>query len=111
MSDALDQIFAALANPARRQMLRRLQEGPATVMELAAPSGLTQPTVSSHLKVLEKAGLVTRGREAQTRPVVLNAERLEKAWNWLGDYKAFWEVSLERLERYAQTLPDEETDP
>lgn len=101
---AIDRIFAALANPTRRAMLDRLAQGEATVMELAAPFALSQPTISSHLRVLEEAGLVTKGRAANTRPVRLTAAPLASVHDWLGGYAAFWEGGLARLEDYARTL-------
>src|ERR671914_1563677 len=94
----LDLTFAALADPTRRAILARLAEGEATVNELVAPFALTQPTISKHLKVLERAGLVSRGRSAQFRPVRLNAGPLAAAAQWLGDYRGFWEASLDQLE-------------
>jgi DNA-binding transcriptional ArsR family regulator len=102
--EQLDRVFAALADPTRRAILARLADGEATVNELVAPFGLRQPTISQHLKVLERAGLVTRGREAQFRPVRLNAAPLAGAARWLGDYRRFWEQSLERLDAYVGDL-------
>src|SRR5881394_2008139 len=96
----LDRVFAALADPTRRAILARLANGEATVNELVAPFELRQPTISKHLKVLEAAGLVTRGREAQFRPVRLNAAPLAGAAKWIGDYRRFWEESLDRLDAY-----------
>ncbi|NUP04949.1 MAG: winged helix-turn-helix transcriptional regulator [Polyangiaceae bacterium] len=100
----LDQVFAALADPTRRAILARLANGEATVNELVAPFELSQPTISNHLKVLERAGLVSRGRDAQFRPVRLNAAPLASAAAWLGDYRRFWEESLDRLDDYVQDL-------
>ncbi len=100
----LDLVFGALADATRRGILSRLARGAATVNELVAPSGLSQPTVSQHLKVLEVAGLVTRGREARYRPVALNAKTLETAAQWIGDYKRCWEDSLDQLEDFVKTL-------
>ena len=96
----LDRIFSALADPTRRTILSRLAQGEATVNALVAPSGLSQPTVSKHLKILEQAGLVSRGRAAQTRPVRLEPAPLKAAAQWLGDYEAFWNASYDRLEAY-----------
>jgi DNA-binding transcriptional ArsR family regulator len=104
----LDLVFSALADPTRRAILARLAEGEATVNELVGPSELSQPTISKHLKVLERAGLVSRGREAQFRPVRLNAAPLEGAAEWLGDYRRFWEESLDRLDVYVKELKRKE---
>ena len=100
----LDRVFGALADPTRRAILARLANGEATVNELVALSDFSQPTVSQHLKVLERAGLVSRGREAQFRPVRLDAAPLAGAARWLGDYRRFWEESLDRLDEYARDL-------
>ncbi len=101
---SLDTVFSALADPTRRAILARLARGEATVNQLVGPSRLSQPTVSKHLKALERAGLVTRGRDAQYRPVRLNAAPLARAAAWLGDYRQFWEESLDQLEVYAKEL-------
>jgi DNA-binding transcriptional ArsR family regulator len=98
----LDLVFAALADPTRRAILARLAAGEATVNELVTPTTLSQPTVSKHLKVLERAGLVSRGREAQFRPVRLNAAPLAEADRWLGDYRRFFTESLDRLDTYVK---------
>jgi len=100
----LDRVFAALADPTRRAILSRLARGDATVNELVAPFDLSQPTISKHLKVLEAAGLVSRGRSAQFRPVRLNAAPLAEAADWLGDYRRFWVESFDRLEDYVIQL-------
>ncbi len=100
----LDLVFASLADPTRRAILARLAKGEATVNELVAPFGLSQPTISKHLKVLERAGLVSRGKHAQYRPVRLNAAPLESAVQWLGNYRRFWEVSLDQLDDYVSDL-------
>jgi DNA-binding transcriptional ArsR family regulator len=105
-SSPLDRVFAALSDPTRRAILSRLAAGQATVKELVAPFSLSQPTISKHLKVLEAAGLVTRGRDQQFRPVVLNATPLAEAADWLGDYRQFWEDRLDRLEDYVKDLRD-----
>ena len=102
--EQLDLVFAALADPTRRAILARLAAGEATVNELVAPSDLSQPTISKHLKVLEYAGLVSRGRDAQFRPVRLNAAPLAGAAQWLGDYRRFWAESLDRLDTYVKEL-------
>lgn len=106
MPDAqqLDRVFAALADPTRRAILARLAVGDATVNELVAPSDLSQPTISKHLKVLERAGLVSRGRNAHFRPVRLNPKPLADAAQWIGDYRRFWEESLDQLGSYAREL-------
>lgn len=103
-ADALSQVFAALADPTRRAMLERLADGEATVSELMEPFALAQPTISKHLKVLERAGLVTRSQRANTRPCQLNAAPLEELATWVGGYRRFWEESLDRLDDYVQTL-------
>ncbi len=107
-SSQLDHLFAALADPTRRAILTRLAEGEATVNELVAPFALSQPTISKHLKVLERAGLVSRGREAQFRPVRLEATPLAGAVLWLGDFRRFWAEAFDRLDVYAQDLKRKE---
>jgi DNA-binding transcriptional ArsR family regulator len=106
--EQLDLVFAALADPTRRAILAQLAAGEATVNELVAPSDLSQPTISKHLKVLEHAGLVSRGRDAQFRPVRLNAAPLAGAAQWLGDYRRFWAESLDRLDGYVKELKRKE---
>lgn len=103
-SDPLSQTFAALADPTRRAILARLCSGEATVSELAEPFDMSLPAVSKHLKVLERAGLVSRGREAQWRPCKLDAGPLKDASGWLERYRQFWEQSLDRLESYLDEL-------
>jgi DNA-binding transcriptional ArsR family regulator len=110
MQDQLDLIFTALANPTRRAMLDRLSLGVATVTDLGAPFALSQPTISSHIKILEAAGLVTRGRTANMRPVQLDAAALAQAHLWIGRYAQFWTDALERLETYATSLEQQETE-
>ena len=105
----LDLVFAALADPTRRAILARLAQGEATVNDLVAPFDLAQPTISKHLKVLEGAGLVSRGRSAQFRPVRLEAGPLEGVAQWVGGYQRFWAQSHDRLEDYVKTLQAEET--
>jgi uncharacterized protein YndB with AHSA1/START domain/DNA-binding transcriptional ArsR family regulator len=105
----LDLVFAALSDPTRRAILARLAKGEATVNELVAPFKLRQPTISKHLKVLEGAGLVTRGRQAQFRPVRLNPAPLAGAAQWFGDYRRFWEESLTQLGDYAKELQHKES--
>ncbi len=96
----LDRTFAALADPTRRAILDRLAEGEASVTELAAPFEMTLPAVSKHLKVLERAGLVSRGRRAQYRPCHLEVEPLREANSWLESYRRTWEGRLDRLDAY-----------
>ncbi len=102
--EQLDRVFAALADPTRRAILARLAGGEATVNELVAPFDLSQPTISKHLKVLEGAGLVSRGRNAQFRPVRINAAPLAGAARWIGDYQRCWEESLDQLDLYVKDL-------
>jgi DNA-binding transcriptional ArsR family regulator len=97
--DRLNDTFAALADPTRRAILARLMGGEATVTELAEPFAMTLPAVSKHLKVLEKAGLITRGREAQWRPCRLDADPLREVADWLDGYRRFWERTQERYRR------------
>jgi DNA-binding transcriptional ArsR family regulator len=106
----LDATFAALADPTRRAILTRLAAGEATVGELAAPFAMSQPAVSKHLKVLERAGLVSRGRDAQRRPVRLEAAPLEAATAWLESYRAYWEESYQRLENLLTDLQKDKKD-
>ena len=103
-AEHLDRTFSALAHPARRVILSRLASGEASVTELAAPFQMSQPAVSKHLKVLERAGLITRGREAQWRPCKLQAEPLKAAADWVEEYRKFWEQSFDRLGEYLQQL-------
>jgi DNA-binding transcriptional ArsR family regulator len=104
MTDTLSRTFAALADPTRRAMLARLSEGEATVGELAEPFDMTFAAVSKHLRVLQEAGLVTRGRTAQYRPAQLDARPLAAASAWIGDYAKFWEDSLTALDQYLNVL-------
>jgi DNA-binding transcriptional ArsR family regulator len=94
----LDATFAALADPTRRAILARLASGDASVSELAEPFAMSQPAISKHLKVLERAGLISRGRDAQRRPCHLEAKPLAAAVDWLERYRQFWEQSFERLD-------------
>jgi DNA-binding transcriptional ArsR family regulator len=98
-SDRLNDIFAALADPTRRAILARLTAGEATVTELAEPFAMSLPAVSKHLKVLERAGLIARGREAQWRPCRLEADPLKEVADWVEGYRRFWEESERRYER------------
>ena len=104
----LDRIFAALSDATRRAILARLATGSATVNEIVEPFALSQPTISKHLQVLERAGLVSRSRDAQFRPVQLNAAPLATAARWLGDYRRFWAESLDRLDDHVQQLKRKE---
>jgi len=97
-AEQLDATFAALADPTRRAILARLKRGEASVNELAAPFAMSQPAISKHLKVLEKAGLIARGRDAQRRPCRIVAKPLGEADAWLQAYRDFWEGSFERLD-------------
>jgi DNA-binding transcriptional ArsR family regulator len=94
----LDATFAALADPTRRAILARLASGDASVRELAKPFSMSQPAISKHLKVLERAGLISRGQDAQRRPRRLEAKRLEEATEWLERYREFWEGNYQRLD-------------
>lgn len=98
LTPKLDATFAALADPTRRAILARLASGEASVMELAKPFAMSQPAISRHLKVLENAGLISRGRDAQRRPCRLEAAPLAEANGWLEGYRRFWEESFERLD-------------
>ena len=102
--DHLSATFSALSDPTRRAILARLATGETTVTELAEPFEMSLPAISKHLKVLERAGLITRGREAQWRPCRLEASRLKEASDWLERYRQFWEQSLDRLESYLNEL-------
>ena len=99
-SDRLDHIFSALADPTRRAILARLSLGTASVSQLAQPFDMSGPAITKHLKVLERAGLIIRGREAQWRPCSLNAAPLKEATDWLEHYGQFWDESFDRLEDY-----------
>jgi DNA-binding transcriptional ArsR family regulator len=107
--DRLDHTFAALADPTRRAILARLATGEATVTELAKPFEISLPAISRHLKVLERAGLIARGREAQWRPRTLRADPLKDAAEWLEQYRRFWEQSLDRLEAHLAELQGKES--
>src|SRR5215475_4638699 len=104
LEDDLSVTFAALADPTRRAILARLAEGEATVLELAEPFQLSLPAVSKHLKVLQRAGLITQGRRAQWRPCRLEPERLKEVSDWLEQYRHIWEERFERLDAYLQDL-------
>ena len=103
-TDQLSRTFAALADPTRRAILARLAAGEATVNELAEPFAMSLPAVSKHLKVLERAGLITRSREAQWRPCTLEAGPLQEVWGWVEAYRRFWEQSFERMDEYLKEI-------
>ena len=107
-ADPLSTTFAALADPTRRAILARLTAGAATVKELASPFAMSGPAVSKHLRVLERAGLIARGREAQWRPCRLEAAPLREVAEWAEDYRRFWDESYERLDEYLQNLKERE---
>ena len=107
-SNQLDAIFAALADPTRRAILARLASGDAGVMELAEPFAMSQPAISKHLKVLERAGLVARGRDAQRRPRKLEAKPLAVANEWLERYRRYWEQNYRQLDSLLEELKDAE---
>lgn len=111
LDDRLDATFAALADPTRRAIVRRLAAGEATVTELAAPFAMSQPAVSRHLKVLERAGLVSRRRDAQRRPCRLEARRLAAATDWLDGFRRHWDESYGRLDSLLDELQADRTDP
>src|ERR1700722_8970372 len=104
LSLQLDTTFAALADPTRRAILARLASGEASVMELAEPFAMSQPAVSKHLRVLERAGLISRGHDAQRRPRRLEARALRDASAWLENYRQFWEAQFQRLDALLQDL-------
>jgi DNA-binding transcriptional ArsR family regulator len=104
MNDRLSETFGALADPTRRAILARLASGEASVTELASPFAMSMPAISKHLKVLERAGLVARGREAQWRPCRLQAAPLQDVAGWVDHYRRFWEESFDRLDDYVQQL-------
>ena len=104
MTDQLSSTFAALADPTRRAILARLALGETSVTELAEPFRMSMPAVSKHLKVLERAGLIARGREAQWRPCRLEAAPLKSAAQWIEEYSRFWEESFDRLEDYLKAI-------
>ena len=108
-SDRLSATFAALADPTRRAILARLALGETSVTELAAPFEMSMPAVSKHLKVLERAGLITRGREAQWRPCRIEPTALKDVDDWLERYRSFWEARLDRLDEYLKELQAKDT--
>ena len=110
VDDKLSTTFAALADPTRRAILGKLARGERSVKDLAKPFKMSLPAVSKHLKVLERAGLIERGREAQWRPCRLKPQRLKAAADWLDTYRSFWEQRLDRLEEYLRELQAKERD-
>jgi DNA-binding transcriptional ArsR family regulator len=109
--DRLDATFAALADPTRRAILARLASGNASVMELAEPFAMSQPAISKHLKVLERAGLILRGRDAQRRPRRLEAKPLADATQWLERYREFWEGNYQRLDALLEEMKTKQKRP
>jgi DNA-binding transcriptional ArsR family regulator len=105
-SDRLNATFAALADPTRRAILTRLASGEASVMELARPFAMSQPAISKHLRVLEHAGLISRGRDAQRRPCRIEAKPLRDASGWLEGYRRFWEANFQRLDALLDELKE-----
>ena len=108
MADQLSTTFAALADPTRRAILSRLTTGEASVTELAQPFDMSLPAVTKHLKVLQRAGLITQSREAQWRPCKLRAAPLKSAQTWIEQYREFWEARLDRLDDYLRELQAKE---
>ena len=107
-SNRLDMMFAALADPTRRAILSRLAAGDATVNDLAKPFDMSQPAISKHLKVLEKAGLISTAQEAQRRPRRIEAKALKEVADWAENYRKFWDASYDRLDTYLDTLKKKE---
>jgi DNA-binding transcriptional ArsR family regulator len=107
-TDQLSVTFAALADPTRRAILARLADGAATVKEIAAPFAMSGPAISKHLRVLERAGLIARARDAQRRPSRLEAAPLKEVVDWAENYRRFWDESFARLEQYVQQMQEEE---
>ena len=110
-AERLDTTFLALADPTRRAILARLAQGEASVNELAEPFDMSQPAISKHLKMLERAGLVSRGRDAQRRPCRLEAQPLEAAYLWIERYRQMWDVSFERLDALLDELKSTKKTP
>ena len=109
MNDRLSETFGALADPTRRAILARLASGEASVTELAEPFAMSMPAISKHLKVLERAGLIARGREAQWRPCRLQAAPLQDVAGWVEHYRRFWEESFDRLDAYLRELKKQDS--
>ena len=107
-TERLDRAFAALADPTRRAIVARLAKGEASVMELAAPFDMSQPAISKHLKVLERAGLISRGRDAQRRPCRLEAAPLREVTDWLERYRELWDARFDRLDNLLDELKQKE---
>lgn len=107
-SDHLSEVFGALADPTRRAILSRLSTGEATVKDLAEPFQMSAPAITKHLKVLQRAGLISQGRQAQWRPCKLEAKPLQDASDWIEQYRQFWEESFDRLENYLKELQSAE---
>jgi len=107
--DRLNRVFAALADPTRRKILAQLARGTCHVTELAAPHEMSLPAISKHLRVLERSGLIKRGRAAQWRPCRIQAAPLKEAVDWIGQYRRHWEESLDRLDDYLQELQTKQT--
>src|SRR5947208_3528022 len=110
VEERLDATFAALANPTRRAILARLAEGEATVNELAEPFNLSLPTISKHIKVLERAGLVTQGQKAQYRPCVIDPAPLKEISRWTEQYRPIWEARFDQMDAYLKQINDKEKD-
>lgn len=110
MSDPLSTTFSALADPTRRAILARLAEGEASVSQISEPFAISMPAISRHLKVLERAGLVRRGRDAQFRPVRLDAEPLRQVSGWVETYRGFWDRSFDRMDDYLAQLQKADAD-
>lgn len=111
VADKLSETFAALADPTRRAILTRLSRGESSVKELAKPFAMSLPAISKHLKVLERAGLIERGREAQWRPCRLHAKPLKDVANWIEQYRQFWEERLDRLDQYLKEMQAQQNEP
>jgi Predicted transcriptional regulators len=108
MQTNLDLTFAALSDPTRRAILSRLARGEASVSQIAEPFDMTLPAISKHLKVLQRAGLISQSRDAQWRPCRLEAKPLKKAWDWIEEYREYWEQSFDRLDDYLETVQKKE---
>lgn len=108
LDQELDAVFSALANPTRREILKRLSIGQANVNEISVPFQMSQPAISKHLKVLERAGLIVRKIDEQRRPAKLLAQNMVEAVEWLSEFKAFWKTSFDQLDNILATIPDGE---
>jgi DNA-binding transcriptional ArsR family regulator len=104
--DRLSLIFAALADPTRRAMLAQLKEGECSVSELAQPYDMSLPAITKHIKILEKAGLISKTKDAQWRPCKLKEDGLKEVADWMEEYRTYWEASFDRLEEYLKTITD-----